>query len=114
MRLLFWIANTSMTGSKNFVSFPLTVRSIELNIHKLIHVLHNHHVAVQLNNPVILLQGKGCEFAPAIVEAGIIGEIFMNCGKEVLDLLFRNFTDLESAVTFWGESVCVEGNERIF
>ena len=103
MRLLLRIANTRMTSRKNLVSLALTVRSIELNLHKLVHFPHHHHVAVQLNNPVIFLQRERCEFAPAIVEARVVGEIFVNGGQEVFDSLFGYLTDVEGAVTFWRE-----------
>ena len=56
MRLLLWIANTSMASRKDLLPFPLTIWSIKLDIHKLVHVPHDHHVAIQLNNPVIFLQ----------------------------------------------------------
>ena len=92
-----------MTSCKYLVSLSQTVRSIELNLHKLVHVPHHHHVTVQLNNPVIFLQRERCEFAPAIVEARVVGEVFVNGGQEVFDSLLRYLTDIESAVTFWRE-----------
>lgn len=103
MRLLLRIANTRMTSRKYFVPLSLSVRSIKLNLHKLVHVLHRHHVAVQLNNPVIFLQRERGEFAPAIVEARVVGEIFVNGGQEVLDALLGYPTDIEGAVTFGRE-----------
>ena len=103
-----------MTSRKYSVPLSLAIRSIELKLHKLIHIPHHHHVAIQLHNPVILLERKGCELAPAVVEARVIGEIFMDGGKEVVDSLFGNFTNLESAMTFGGKRVGVESNERVF
>lgn len=94
-----------MASRKHFVPLSLTSRSIELNLHELIHILHDHHVAVQLHNPVILLQRKWRELAPAVVEARVVGEIFVDSGKEVFDSLLGNVTDFESAVTFRGECV---------
>ena len=38
----------------------------------------------------------------------------MDGGKEVFDSLLGNFTDFESTVTFWGECVGIEGNERVY
>lgn len=38
----------------------------------------------------------------------------MDGGKEVFDSLLGYFTDFESSVTFWGERVGVEGNEKVF
>ena len=103
-----------MASRKYFTSLSLTSRSIELNLHKLIHIPHYHHVAVQLHDPVILLQRKGCELTPAVVEARIVGEVFVNCGNEIIDSFFGDSPDLESAVTFWGECVGKESNERVF
>lgn len=103
-----------MAGGKYLVPFSLVVRSIELNLHKLVHIPHHHHVAVQLNDPVILLQRERCKLAPAIIEARIVGEIFMNGGEEVFDPLLGNPTDVKSAMTFRKECVGVEGNERVF
>ena len=113
MRLLLRIANTSMTGREYFHPFPQTVRSIELNLHKLIHIPHHHHIAIQLDNPVIFLQGKRRELAPAVVESRVVCEIFMNGRKEVFDTLLGDFTDVKSTVTLWGKCVGVKGNERV-
>lgn len=114
MRLLLWVANTSMTSREYLVALSLSVRSIELDLHKLIHVLHSHHVAVQLNNPVVLLQGERSELAPAVVEARVIGKIFVDGGKKILDSLLAYPADLKSAVTFRGKGVGIESNERVF
>ena len=38
----------------------------------------------------------------------------MNGGKEVLDSFLGYLADLKSAVTFWGEGVGIESNERVF
>ena len=113
MRLFLRIADTRMTSRKYLISLSLSVRSIELDFHKFVHVLHNHHVAVQLNNPVVFLQRERGEFAPAIVEARVVGEIFVNGGQEVLDSLLGYPTDIEGAVTFWRERIRVEGDEGV-
>ena len=37
----------------------------------------------------------------------------MNGRKKVFDTLLGDFTDIKSAVTFWGKCVGVKGNERV-
>ena len=103
-----------MTSRKHPLSFPFTVRSVQLDVHKLIHVPHHHHIAVQLDNSVIFLERKRRELAPAVIEARVVGEIFMNGGKEIIDSLLGDPTNFKGVVTFWGKCVGIEGNERVF
>ena len=103
-----------MASCKYPVPFSLTFRSIKLKIHKLIHVPHHHHIAVQLHDSVVFLQRKWRELAPAVVKARVVGEIFMDGWKKVFDSLLGNFTNIKSMMTFRGECVGIEGNQRVF
>ena len=103
-----------MASCKYPVPFSLTLRSIKLKIHKLIHVPHYHHVAVQLHDSVVFLQRKWRELAPAVVKARVVGEIFMDGRKKVFDSLLGYVTNIKSLMTFRGECVGIEGNERVF
>ena len=103
-----------MTSRKHPLSFPFTVRSVQLEVHELIHVPHHHHIAVQLNDSVIFLQRKRRELAPAVVEARVVGEIFMNGWKEIVYSLLGDPTYFKGVMTFWEKCVGIEGNERVF
>ena len=103
-----------MASCKYPAPFSLTFRSIKLKIHKLIHVPHHHHIAVQLHDSVVFLQRKWRELAPAVVKARVVGEIFMDGWKKVFDSLLGYFTNIKSLMTFRGECVGIEGNEGVF
>ena len=103
-----------MASCKYPVTFALTLWSIKLKIHKLIHVPHYHHVAVQLHDSVVFLQRKWRELAPAVVETRVVGEIFMDGWKKIFDSLLGDFANIKSLMTFRGECVGIEGNERVF
>lgn len=75
MRLLQRIANTSMTSCKHTLPRPRQLRGIELEIHQLVHIVERDHVAIQLDDALILDQREGGQFAPAVVEPHVIGVV---------------------------------------
>lgn len=75
MRLLQRIAHTSMTRSKHPLPGPRQLRRIELEIHQLVHILEGDHVAIQLDDALILDQREGGQFAPAVVEPHVVGVV---------------------------------------
>lgn len=78
MRLLERIAYTGMARCKYPVALASGTRWIQLQLHQLIHVLQHHHVAVELDNPVILFQREWRQFTPAIIEARVISEVLVD------------------------------------
>jgi len=113
MRLLQWITHTSMACCIDLVALPIIPRWIEFNFHQFIHILEYHHVAVQLYNSIILLKREWCQLAPAVIEAGIIAEVFVHGRKKVVDFLLGDPADIKSLMAFWREAVGVEGNQRV-
>ena len=113
MRLLEWIADAGMAACKDTVSFALHPGWIELQIHQFVHVLENSHVAVQLDNSVIFDQGERRQLAPAIVKSWVIGEVLRHRRQQVLHSLLGDVADLESAMAFWRQGVCVERDKGI-
>jgi hypothetical protein len=67
-----------------------------------------------LYDALILGQAKGCELRPAVVEAGVVGVVFLHGGKEVFDVLFGDAAGVEGGVAFGGKGVGVEGDEGVF
>lgn len=75
MRLLQRITNTGMTRGKNTISRARQLGRVQFDIHQLIHILERDHVAIQLDDAVILDQRERGQFAPAVVETHVIGVI---------------------------------------
>lgn len=48
---------------------------VEVHGHELVHVLQGEHVAVELDDTVILSQAEGGQLAPAVVEARIVAVV---------------------------------------
>jgi hypothetical protein len=67
-----------------------------------------------LDDPFIFDEAEGCEFAPAIVEARIVGIVFSDFGKEIFDPLFGDSARFQSDMSFRWEGIGVESDEGIF
>ena len=102
-----------MSCGKHLLSFPFQLRSIELHFHKLIHVLHDQHVAIQLHHTVIFCQVERREFGPAVIESRICGIVFSFAWEQVLDALFRNPTSFERGMAFRRKGISIECDKRI-
>lgn len=82
--------------------------------HQLVHVLQHQHVAVELDDAVVLRQAEGRELAPAVVEARVVAVVTGGlCGQQVLDLLVGDAAGLQGGQALCREGVCVEGHERV-
>lgn len=114
MRFLQRITNTRVPRCKNSLSLPRHARRIELQLHQLIHILERQHIRIQLHDSVIFDEAERREFAPAIVEAGVVGIIYVHFGEQVLDVLLWNSSSIESGMSFGREGVGVECDKRIF
>jgi hypothetical protein len=67
-----------------------------------------------LHDAVVFGERKGREFAPAVVEARVVGVVFVDGGKQVLDVLLGYRARVEGSVAFGGEGVGVERDEGVF
>lgn len=90
------------------------LRVVELHGHELVHVVEDEHVAVELDDAVILGQAEGGQLAPAVVEARVVGVVLGRLGGEqVFDLLVGDAAGVEGVNAFLGEGLCVQGYERV-
>jgi hypothetical protein len=108
------IAYTRVTCSEDAVPFARHASGIELEVHELVHVLYHHHVAVKLHDAVVFGERKGREFAPAIVEAWVVGVVFLHSGQQVFDVLLGDAALVEGGVAFGREGVGVQRYEGVF
>lgn len=113
MRLLQRIARTRVTGREHPVPHPTDLRCIQLDVHQLVHVPQHEHVAVQLDHAVVLDEREGSQFAPAVVEARVVGVVLVHAGEQVLDVLLWDAAAVQRGVAFRGEGVGVEGDEGV-
>lgn len=74
MRLLQRIAYASMGSCKDPVTFPFHCRRIKLHCHQLIHVPHQEHVTVELNDPIVLSEPECGQLCPAVTKSWIVAE----------------------------------------
>lgn len=82
--------------------------------HELVHVLQDEHVAVELDDAVVLGQAEGGELAPAVVEARVVAVVPRRLGgQQVLDLLVGDAAGVEGGEALGGEGVGVEGHQRV-
>lgn len=114
MRLFQRVADTGVRRGKDSPSRAVTFRWIKLHVHELIHVLHNQHITIQLDDTVVFFKRKRRELTPAIVEPRVIAEIFVYGWKEVVDVLLGDVTSIEGSMAFFREGVCVQGDQWIF
>lgn len=83
--------------------------------HELVHVLQDQHVAVELDDAVVLGQAEGGQLAPAVVEARVVAVVARRLGgQQVLDLLVRDAAGVEGGEALGREGVGVEGHQRVF
>lgn len=113
MGLLQRVADTGVTCSKDTVTASGELWAIKRNVHQLIHVLKNQHVAVELNNAVILDKAEWSELAPTVVEARVVAVVLGHGRQQVGNALGRDAASLESGMAFGRERVGVEGDERV-
>jgi hypothetical protein len=108
------VAHACVACGEDSVALACHGSGIELEVHELVHVLEHHHVAVELHDAVVFGERKGREFAPAVVEARVVGVVFVDGGKQVLDVLLGYRARVEGSVAFGGEGVGVERDEGVF
>lgn len=90
MRFLQGVAYTGMASSEDPFPLPFQARWIKLEIHQLVHVLQDKHVAVQLHYTVILCEPEGRQLGPAVVEAWVRRIVLPLLRQEVFSALLRN------------------------
>lgn len=82
--------------------------------HELVHVLQDEHVAVELDDAVVLGQAEGGELAPAVVEARVVAVVLGRLGgQQVLDLLVGDAAGVQGGEALGREGVGVEGHQRV-
>jgi hypothetical protein len=111
---LKWIAHTRVACCEDAISFTGHGRGVEFEVHEFVHVLKGHHVAVELDDAVVFGEGEGREFGPAVVEARVVGVVFVDCGQQVFDVLLGDGARVEGGVAGGREGVGVQGNEGVF
>jgi hypothetical protein len=102
-----------MARCEDSIPFPAFAGRIELHFHELVHVLQHQHVAVELHDAVVLLERKGGEFRPAVVEAWVVCEVLLHAGQEIFDVLAGDAAGGQGGVALGGEGVGVEGDEGV-
>lgn len=113
MRLLERIAHAGVAGGEDAIALAAFAGRIEFQIHQLVHVLHGEHVAVELDDAVVLFERKGRQLAPAVVEARVVGKVLFDLGQQILDMFLGDAAVVEGLVAFGGEGIRVEGDERV-
>jgi hypothetical protein len=113
VRFLEGVADAGVAGSKDAVAFAGGAGRVEVEVHQLVHVAQDQHVAVELDDAVILLEGEGRQLAPAVVEARVVCVVLGDLGQQVGDVLLGNAAGIEGGVALCGEGVGVEGDERV-
>ena len=114
VRLAERVADAGVAGSEDAVAFAGERGGVEGQVHELVHVAQDEHVAVELDDAVVFGEGEGGEFRPAVVEAGVVAVVFVDGGEEVRDALCGDVPGGEGGVPRGGEAVGVEGYERVF
>jgi hypothetical protein len=114
VRLLERIAHARVTCSEDAVAFASHACGVQLEVHELVHVLECHHVAVELHDAVVFGEREGRELAPAVVEARVVGVIFLDGGEQVFDVLLGDAALVEGGVAFGWEGVGVQRYEGVF
>lgn len=77
--LLERVADAGVAGGEDALALGTALGGdcgvVEVHGHQLVHVLQDEHVAVQLDDTVILGQAEGGKLAPAVVEAGVVAVV---------------------------------------
>lgn len=92
------IANAGMTSSENPRTLAGHTGRIQLDVHQLVHVAENQHIAVQLHDALILGQRERGEFAPAVIEADVIREFLRDRREKVGNVAFRDASCVEDCM----------------
>jgi hypothetical protein len=114
VRLLQGVADAGMAGGEDALARPLKTRRVELEIHQLVHVLADQHVAVELHDAVVLDQAEGRQLGPAVVEARVGRVVLAVLWQEVFGALLGDTAGFERRVALGGEGVGVECYEGVF
>lgn len=114
MRFAQRVTHTRMASCEDALARPAHARRIQLQVHQLVHVLDDQHVAVQLHDALILHQRERGQLAPAVVEADVVGEVFRHRGEEVGHALLGDAARVERRVSVGWEGVRVQRHERVF
>lgn len=102
-----------MAGSEHAIAGAGHVGRIQFDVHQLVHALENEHVAVKLDDALVLGERERREFAPAVVEAHIVGEVLGDRWQEVWDVALLYTPGVKGCVALGREGARVENNERI-
>lgn len=118
MGLLERVADTGMAGGEDPLAVGTTFGGgggiVQVHGHELVHVLQDEHVAVELDDTVILGEAEGGELGPAVIEARVVAVVLGGLGwQEVLDLLVRYAPGLQGGDALWREGVGVQGDQGI-
>ena len=114
MRFLQRVAHTRVACSKDPLPLPTQARRVKLEIHQLIHVLQDQHVAVKLHHAVILYQAERRQLGPAVVEARVCRVILPLLREQILSPLLGDAAGFEHSMAFRGEGIGAEHHEGVF
>lgn len=82
--------------------------------HELVHVLQDEHVAVELDDAVVLDEAEGGELGPAVVEARVVAVVPGGPGgQEVADLLVGDAPGPQGGDALRGEGVGVQSDQGV-
>jgi hypothetical protein len=107
------VANTCVPCSKYPFSLAPKARWIKLQIHQLVHILQNQHIAIQLHYAVIFDQAERRQLRPTVIEARIRGIVLPLLWEQVLGPPFRDSAGFEHSVPFRREGIGVQGYEGV-
>lgn len=118
MGLLERVADAGVAGGEDPLAVGTTMGGdggvVQVHGHELVHVLQDEHVAVELDDPLVLGEAEGSELRPAVVEARVVAVVLCGLsGQEVLDLLMGDAAGLQSGDALLGEGVGVQGDQGI-
>ena len=102
-----------MTRSENPVAFTMHFWWIKLNVHELVHVSQDKHVAIQLHHSLVLGQREWSQLAPAVIKSRVLAEVLLCGGNKIFDVFFGDVANVESFVPFFWEAVRVERYQRV-
>lgn len=114
MRFLQGVTHAGMASGEDPLPLPLQARRVKLEIHQLVHILQDQHVAIQLHDAVILCEAEGRQFGPAVVEARVRRIILPLLRQEVFRALLGNAAGFKNSMPLGREGICVECHEGIF
>ena len=97
-----------MTRRENPVAFTMHFWWIKLNIHELVHVPQDKHIAVQLHHSLVLGQREWSQLAPAVIKPRVLAEVLLCGGNEIFDVFLGDVANVESLVPFFWEAIRVK------